>query len=295
MTRKNGKKKIPNVVLGVACNKWQIPAMWKSIYGSSMPFQAMITAGGALTDINRNTIVSWFLLSSRAEWLMFMDDDIELPSDAVEKLLAADKPFIAGVYYRRKPPCDPLIYRREPNGWYGAILPDTDYKPGDIIPIDAAGMGCTLIHRSVFDQVMDNHFLYRRQNGSFGLMPYEGVVVGEEEVSMPVGQRHILTYPGLAVYQEVVVPMKPGQLLPSERIPFFALEYGRTEDFHFCELTKASGVQMWAHTGVECPHWGDAPIGRDQFEQVRAWMQTESMKVAASPNGDGLPFHVEVA
>ena len=117
----------------------------------------------------------------------------------------------------------------------------------------------------------------------------------DESPQMPVGQRHILTYPGLAVYQEVVVPMKPGQLLPNERIPFFALEYGRTEDFHFCELTKASGVQMWAHTGVECPHWGDAPIGRDQFEQVRAWMQTESMKVAASPNGDGLPFHVEVA
>ena len=284
----------PTIVLGVPCNKWQIPAMWKSIYGSTTPFAAMITSGGALTDINRNTIVSWFLTQSKAEWLFFLDDDVELPPDAVEKLLKADKPFIAGIYYRRKPPCDPLIYRREDNGWYSALLPDQDYTPGDIIPIDAAGMGCCLIHRSVFDTVMDTHFLYRRQNGSFGLMPYDAVTVGEDEVSMPVGQQQVLTYPGLAVYQEVVIPMKPGQLLPNERIPFFALEYGRTEDFHFCEKVKKAGVQMWAHTGVECPHWGDAPIGREQFEQVRTWMQTEQMKVAPSPNGDALPFHVEV-
>lgn len=293
--KKQVRKPIPAVVLGVPCNKWQIPAMWKSIYGSSTSFMGMVTAGGALTDINRNTIVSWFLLESKAEWLFFLDDDIELPSDAVRMLLDADKPFIAGVYYRRKPPCDPLIYRRESNGWYSAVLPDTDYTPGDIIPIDAAGMGCTLIHRSVFEAVIDSHFLYRRHNGSFGFMPYGNVVEASNHADLKDMHRAVRTMGDTAIYTEVVKPFKMSQLLPNERAPFFALEYGRTEDFHFCELTKTAGVQLWAHTGVECPHWGDAPIGREQFEQVRAWMQAEQMKVAPSPNGDALPFHVEVA
>jgi len=207
----------------------------------------------------------------------------------------ADKPFIAGVYYRRKPPCDPLIYRRLETGWYNSLLPDTDYTTGDIIPIDAAGMGCTLIHRSVFDAVIDTHFLYRRQSGSFGFMHYDKVFPAKETDIMPT--RHgVYTWAeqGVAVYTEIVKPFKYSQLLPNERAPFFALEYGRTEDFHFCELTKAAGVQMWAHTGVECNHWGDAPINRTQFEQVRVWMQEQQMKTAPSPSGEALPFHVEV-
>lgn len=260
------------IAIGVACNKWQIPAFWKALLDVQQYTSFLMASGGALTDQNRNAITDWFLGNTDADWLFFIDDDVEIPHDALPKLYKAAKDndalFVAGIYYRRKPPCDPLIYRRLESGWYASLLPEQDYAYGDIIEIDAAGMGCTLIHRKAFDAILEHHFLYRRSTGSYGFMHYSKVREGQTHVDAGV---YIAN--GKAQLVQDIIPFKPEQLGPKEALPFFAFEYGRTEDFHYCELLQASNVKMIAHTGIECNHWGEAPINRAQYEQVVTWMK----------------------
>lgn len=261
------------IAVGIACNKWQIPAFWKALLDVQQYISYLMASGGALTDQNRNAITDWFLDNTTADWLFFIDDDVEIPNGALPKLLKAAKDhdalFVAGIYYRRKPPCDPLIYRRLESGWYASLLPKHDYEYGDVIEIDAAGMGCTLIHRKAFEAILDNHFLFRRHTGSYGFMHYDNVQEGGE-AGRAAG---VYIADGKAQVVQDIIPFKPDQLGPKETLPFFAFEYGRTEDFHFCELLNASGIKMFAHTGIECNHWGEAPINRAQYEQVITWMQ----------------------
>ena len=255
-------QKLPMVDIGIACNKNQVPEFWKSLLALEWAGGAFMTAGGALTDVNRNRIATWFLLErKKIEWLLFIDDDIEIPPDALSRLLShGKKGIIAAVYYRRKPPCDPLIYRRMDDGWYTALLPDTDYKPGDLVPIDACGMGCTLVHRSAFEAIIESHFLYRRHNKSYGFMHYDQVY--QEEASSDLRSGLHISEDGIARVISKVKPMLIEHMGPGENLPFFVLEYGRTEDYAFCEMAKAAGVEIWADTSIECNHWGSAPINQ---------------------------------
>lgn len=273
---------IPIVDIGIPTGKNQQPEFWRSLMGLQWGGGAFMASGGALTDINRNNIAHWFYEERKndSEWLFFVDDDVELPDDTLTRLLSYDKPFVTGIYYRRSPPCEPLIYKREEeSGWYVPLLPETDYRTGELIEVDGCGLGCALIHRSVFSAILENHFLYRRHNRSFGFMHYSAVEKTELELEPGV----FVHDDGSAYHVQRIQRMLPDALSPRERLPFFAFEYGRTEDFHFCELVKDSGVEIWADTGLELKHWGSTPITRIQHDQIQKWMQEQNVE-----NVDGL-------
>jgi hypothetical protein len=87
------------------------------------------------------------LLSSRREWLFFLDSDVCPPPDAVHRLLAHNKPVISGVYHRRSPPHGVPVMMR--NYQWVTELPAAN-EP-QLIEVDFVGAGCLLIHRSVLE------------------------------------------------------------------------------------------------------------------------------------------------
>ena len=118
---------VPDLVIAMACNNNQHHECWGALLGLNMPDEVQrvsyFRATGALTDQARNTAVKYFL-RSRAQWLFFVDDDVELEQDTLQTLWEHTKEgcqVISGVYYRGKPPHDPLMYYRLKNGWYAAI------------------------------------------------------------------------------------------------------------------------------------------------------------------------------
>src|SRR3990172_9131058 len=96
----------------------------------------------------RNVIVQKFL-ESKADWLFFIDSDVLLPPDCFVKINgymnSAKYPVVAGLYFAKCHPPEPLIYRGRGNSHFNG------WKIGDKVWADGIPMGCTLIHRSILE------------------------------------------------------------------------------------------------------------------------------------------------
>ena len=95
------------------------------------------------------------LLQSDATHLFMTEMDMILPKHAIPSLLELDKPVVSGVYFLRGGNGQPCLYKKV------LTPPDNPYvhSPVHVFPrsgpfrIDCPGLGCVLIHRSVFERV----------------------------------------------------------------------------------------------------------------------------------------------
>jgi hypothetical protein len=116
-------------------------------------------------SLARNKCVEAFLQNDY-DYLFFVDDDTVPPPDALEKMLKANKPFITGVTCNLKKCQDgmlrpaPMVFeyfnKKDHTEGYIPIL-----KPEGISEIDACGMSCALIHKSVFKDMEPPYFIER--------------------------------------------------------------------------------------------------------------------------------------
>jgi len=87
-------------------------------------------------------------LKTNTEWILFVDTDVFLPADAVNRLMSHKEKIVTGVYWMKAMPPQPIIYEKLGGG------PMWNIEPQDkLIPIAGAGLGCCLIHRSVFENM----------------------------------------------------------------------------------------------------------------------------------------------
>lgn len=113
---------------------------------------------GGLLSKGRNELVARFLESTDCEWLLMLDSDERLDVAGFDKLIAtahdAERPIVAGLYFGAwpgefYPTAVPLIFRRIEGSM--KFRPVHGYPANKVIPVDSAGTGCLLIHRSVFE------------------------------------------------------------------------------------------------------------------------------------------------
>lgn len=126
-----------------------------------------------IIDLARNNLAEAFL-GTDSEWLFWMDSDMHFPPDVLVELFKTVEQtgakIVSGVYYQRKGKNFPVLWSRgdelvsgkisgegsvksDQNKYVGAFMfPDAN-KQGPF-KAHAAGFGCILVHRSVFE-VMD--------------------------------------------------------------------------------------------------------------------------------------------
>lgn len=118
--------------------------------------------GSGLMSRSRNEMAATFLDQTSEAWLLMLDSDHHVPLAAFDRLISAahDKarPVLAGLYFSARPSGGNLYLRPVPTifrlGSEG-LLPVFDYPRDQVIPIDAAGTGCLLVHRSALQALRD--------------------------------------------------------------------------------------------------------------------------------------------
>jgi len=131
----------------------------------SSRISSVVRVGGSLLSRQRNEVVQSFLDDGAAEWLFFIDTDEQIDPEAFDKIIDAahdkERPVVAGLYFGQwpglaengYPPVTPMIMRKNETGRYNPVW---DFPDDAVIPVDAAGTGALLIHRSVLEKIRES-------------------------------------------------------------------------------------------------------------------------------------------
>lgn len=298
------------VDLGIACNKWQNVQWWQGVMlevmraqargikidkihavSSAMPdhsknkmlddkqpqrYQPKAPADEkreSKTDANRNKILNGFLYGT-SEWLWFLDDDTVPPEGALEMLLSLNHPAVAGIYFLAKSPHNPIAYMRGDDGLYSALW---NYPHAGIIEVDSVGMGCTLVHRSVFEKLQREFVTFQRASGA--LYPVHRSRI--DVASLPEAKSKTITGGTERVNRmELIIPLAHVHPDDPRPWPFFLMEHGRTEDHFFWELVAQVGIRPRLDTSILCRHIRELDFGWEHHHQAREatkdqWMPTQ--------------------
>lgn len=198
-------------------------------------------ARGHLTDINRVNLTAGFLASD-ADWIFWIDDDTVPPNGAIGKLLKLKRPFTSGIYFLANDSHNPIAYFRKDYNKYSPIY---NYPKGTLLEVDAVGMGCALIHRSVYEKIKAAHNVMMRPDGSLIVLPKSMFKNGKAHNMKGAG------YVQDGIYHMPLTPMPSDDNRP---FPYYQLEYSRTEDMLFCELCANVGIRPVVDTTIVCGH-----------------------------------------
>lgn len=174
----------PKVYVGVpSINNPTWPMVTSLLYlktpTGSYPFRKM---GPCAVDIARNQIVDEFLLTDR-DWLLQIDDDVKFLPESLLRMLSWGQPIVQALQYMRwttvlpmiyqgKAPHDPSQYMMQVDETFRWVMAHQELmvdgpvilepRPDDALaPIDFAGCGFMLCHRSVFETIERPWFVLR--------------------------------------------------------------------------------------------------------------------------------------
>ena len=119
------------------------------------PFQFFVGTAGRMHAHIAREVLADEALKLGADYLYMIDDDMLMPIDVFERLLAHDVDIVAPLAFMRKPPHHPVIYTvRE--GWDNAArqayfqnFSVKTYPKDRLIECDAVGFGAVLIKTAV--------------------------------------------------------------------------------------------------------------------------------------------------
>ena len=255
----------PKVALGIVSYGPQSPNFWiplanftGRLYLEGVEFIGIKHSGVSNTDTNRNVVVKQFL-ESDAEWLYWIDADNPPVERSLRRLLSHRQPAVSGLYYGGKPGerLFPVAFIKAPNGGYNNIRKVRDWEYGEILQVDAVGMGCFLTHRSVYEKIEKDFVYFQRASG--GLIPIrKDKVHSIEKTPNP--------YAGTIRKGLFYDPVKPATL-DNPKFPFFISQYNRTEDMPFCEMVRDSH-EIWLDTSIEVGHVKEQAISGEAYRQA---------------------------
>lgn len=113
---------------------------------------------GVRTSNVRNAACD-FAIKGKATHILMVDDDMLIPPDIIEKLLAMDVPIACPIFFRSGDDNAPLVYDIDPDS--GEPVNMMDYPIDQVFEAPGGvGTGVMLIRRDVIDAIERPHFYY---------------------------------------------------------------------------------------------------------------------------------------
>jgi len=206
-----------------------------------------------------SSVVHWarndLILSLRkrgqpADFVLFMDDDMVPPVDALIKMLAHDKDIVAGACTVRKDPPHPnfrvwvpeLFSFRTAFDWPGCR--NTEPPPDGLIEVGGVGAAFLLVRTTVLDKIGEYYLSCRFEREHMGM---------SEEVAQRVeaGRRKMAEETGNEFWFEFL------------KHPWGDGEFG--EDLSFCFKARECGYKIFVDVTVKVGHVGTYAYGIDDY------------------------------
>ena len=165
----------------------------------------------------RNYLTSVFLTTDFTH-LLFVDSDVEFEPEAVLRMLVAKKDVICTPYRVKSLDVNQKMYTVE-------LKKDAPLEPGDLIEITAGPTGIMLIHRDVFEKIIEK-------------------------------------FPELKIKNSVFPQPGPDHEYYYNFFEFtFNEGYAAGEDVSFCRLVEKVGFKLYANTASPTHHHGSYAWG----------------------------------
>lgn len=189
-------------------------------------------ANESLIDRARNGLVDEFLTKSDADYLLFIDADIQFSAQAVLAMMSYEKDLICGPYPKKHINWNMIINAvkigiEDPEvleklvGEYVFTPLGEEQERGQIVRVSEAGTGMMLIHRSVFEKLKkafpDNYYVSDHSR---------------DVHSGTVREMH-------AYFRTAIVD---GRYL--------------SEDYYFCHKWREIGGDVWLFPWIQTTHYG---------------------------------------
>ena len=146
------------------------PGVWHAMFATSIIDiarsqsqlgQLISLEGSGVISRLRNQVVATFLDRTTDDWLLQIDTDQIITIEHFKKLIAAadknERKIVSGVVHAAwdtdnlYPEPVPCVFKMGENG--EGLYALHEYEEDSIVEIDAAGTGCLLVHRSVFEEM----------------------------------------------------------------------------------------------------------------------------------------------
>lgn len=109
------------------------------------------------------TQAAYQCLNGGYQWLFQIDADVLAPKETIPHLISHRLPIVSGLYYQRFPTWDgvsanylPVMFNEavDAKGNVVSKQPITEFKPGSMVEAAYVPAGCLLVHRSVFERML---------------------------------------------------------------------------------------------------------------------------------------------
>lgn len=218
----------------------------------------------------RNRLVD-AALAADAQYLLMLDDDMLVPHDLIQRLLAHNKDVVGALYWQRGGSFHPVVMKRietAHGGFHCQFYAANDpiiTQPG-LHPVDIIGGGCMFFKMDVFRKILPPYFWWEHDQGTdiaictrlgeAGVPIYIDTTI---ELGHIRSERDIITRDGIPLLHQAVGAMK--EELQNDARAFFSMSSGELE----------SAVIQAGEGDTRREMWHQEP--RDTWESVKRFYQ----------------------
>lgn len=257
VTPEEAKVEIPTVAVLVPCYESPEPQMTDSmakVYdfcrkeGACNVFTGAHVIGSSVVHWTRNYLTA-DLIKTQKPWthILYWDDDIIAPTDALAKMLSHKQDIVAAVCTKRiDPPIPNIRFWDDEIKGFREIF---DWPKNQLLEVGGAGTGMMLVSRYAMEQVADAYFrcLYERE--VFGL---------SEDRAAAMMEHRLRNFDATANghWFRFLPDLKGGN------------EYG--EDMSFCLMARRyCDIKVYADTSVNPKHIGKYAYSVEDYEHYK--------------------------